>query len=121
MKNQDDSGRPNRVVDLEKALERLGGDRVLLRQMAEMYLEDIPQLLKELKDSVARKDAPDATRAAHSIAGLSSTFEAQSCQEIAKAIENCGQKNDLGEAASQIPALQDEFERVCEALKKGID
>ena len=54
-------------MDLEKALERLGGDRVLLRQMAEMYLEDIPQLLKELKDSVARKDAPDATRAAHSI------------------------------------------------------
>lgn len=105
------------VVDLQRALERLGGDVGLLRQMGEMYIEDIPGLLQELKSALQRQDAEEVTRSAHSISGLSSTFEAKQCCAVARSIEDAGKRKDLETAGELIPILQGEIDQVCQALK----
>ena len=51
------------------ALERLGGDEELLREVARLFLEEYPVLLLEIRQAVAAQDAEALQRAAHSLMG----------------------------------------------------
>lgn len=104
------------AIDLKGALARLGGDAELLKQLAVMYLEDVPTLIQELHLALERTDHEEVARIAHSISGLSSTFGAAKCCAISRAIEAAGRRDDLMAAGSQTAGLQSEFEHVREAL-----
>jgi len=107
------------IVDLKLALERLAGDAELLKQLSVMYLEDVPNLLKELRQAFERGDSGEVTRLSHSICGLSATFGAQKCCSVARAMEDCGRRDDLVEAKKQLVSLQDECELVYGALRSA--
>lgn len=107
------------IVDLKLALERLAGDAELLKQLSVMYLEDVPNLLNELRQAFERGDSGEVTRLSHSICGLSATFGAQKCCSVARAMEDCGRRDDLVEAKKQLVSLQDECELVYGALRSA--
>src|SRR5690606_2060633 len=58
------------VIDIEAAMQRLGGDMALLGELATMFAEDVPPLLAKLERSIIENDAPAVQRAAHSLKGL---------------------------------------------------
>lgn len=108
------------VLDLACALRRLDGNKNLLKDLAMMYLEDVPALFHELKEAITSGDYEEVTRAAHSISGLSATFEAIPCCTAAKALEASGRQKK-GETIPQLLAqLEVEYQRLKKALEETV-
>ncbi len=87
-------------VDEQAALNALDGSRALLHDLAEMFCEDAPIVMNELKDAVEAENAVAARRAVHSIKGLAATFYAKPTIELAQRLE-------LEAAGGQIETLRD--------------
>ena len=71
-------------VNEAAALAALDGNRQLLRELAEMFCEDAPVLLDEMRTALDESDATTARRAIHSLKGLASTFFATNVNELAQ-------------------------------------
>jgi PAS domain S-box-containing protein len=108
------------VIRIEPALERLGGDRTLLVEIARFFLEDSPGLLEELRSALAQGDAETAARSAHSLKGLASNFDASQAIESARAVEQSALRGDVASAKSGVPVLEAAVAEVSAALRREI-
>ncbi len=88
MSKQRENSAELQQVDESAALAALDGERDLLMQLAEMFVEDAPVLLQNLQASVTAQDPIAARRAIHSLKGLASTFYAAPTVELAQRLEN---------------------------------
>lgn len=104
-------------INRNRALARLGGDEDLLKELATMYLEDIPLLLKHLHESLESSEFSEAARHAHSIAGLSSNFDADKCVALARQIESECPNGDQPALTNLAGTLQREIDHLNEELK----
>ena len=108
------------VLDISCALRRLDGNTNLLKDLALMYLEDVPALFHELKQAIEAQDYEEVTRTAHSISGLSATFEAIPCCTAAKALEASGRHKKTDAIPQQLAQLESEYQRLKKALEESI-
>jgi HPt (histidine-containing phosphotransfer) domain-containing protein len=92
-------------------------DPSFLRELIDVFLEDVPQRLAELERALASQDAALFTRAAHTIKGSCSNFGAANLAHLAFEMEKLGKAGTLAEGAAHLPALKAEFALVAEALK----
>jgi HPt (histidine-containing phosphotransfer) domain-containing protein len=90
----------NNLFDKNAALKRLGGSISLLREMFQFFVEDAPALVDSLESALERNDIDEAYRAAHSLKGLASNFDAHAVTLPAKQIEEHLRKHDLASAAA---------------------
>jgi CheY-like chemotaxis protein/signal transduction histidine kinase len=100
-------------VDMDIALQVVGGDRDLLRQAVGLFLErDYPRLLQDLRDGLARQDAPAVKRAAHSLKGNLANLGSRSAHEAAARIEAMSRAGELSQAQTALDDLQAEMKRL---------
>ena len=97
------------VFDEEAALAGLGGDRSLLREIAQVFCDDCPRLLGNLRAARDSGDATEIAKAAHAIAGTVGTISAPMAHDAARALERRGK---AGEAGLEPVALEVETEVV---------
>jgi len=76
------------ATDRDVALKRLGGDEKLLSTLAKFFLEDAPGLMTQLHNDVDAQNIDGVLRRAHSLRGLSATFEALPFQQVARELES---------------------------------
>jgi two-component system sensor histidine kinase/response regulator len=95
-----------------EALDRIGGDEVLLRDLCRIFLEESPKLLQKLQQAVAAGDSDGVMRAAHSLKGESSYLGAGGTSEAARQLEQMGRNQDLSCAANTLAVLQREVARL---------
>lgn len=62
------------VFDRSAALERVGGDVALLREIAALFLDELPALRGRIGDSVRDRDARTLEEAAHCLKGSVGNF-----------------------------------------------
>lgn len=105
------------IMDLDKALRRLDGDRSLLIDLIGFYLEDYPALLTRLEDSLASNDSASVERAAHSMKGLVANFDAMTAKDIAQQLESRAKQRDLANAADLIDNLKQAAAELAEHLE----
>jgi HPt (histidine-containing phosphotransfer) domain-containing protein len=110
------------VID-PQAIENLralnpGDDDAFLREIVGIFLEDTPQRLAELEQSLAAADVPKFTRAAHSIKGSSANLGAMALREVAERLEHQSRVSGLGEVAGLLAALKAEYGRAEAELAK---
>jgi signal transduction histidine kinase/CheY-like chemotaxis protein/HPt (histidine-containing phosphotransfer) domain-containing protein len=89
----DDEGAP--AFDPEAALERVEGDRDLLRRMAVLFAKQANLLLVEIADAVRRQDGPTLERAAHKLKGSVGSFGARRALQTAGQLETLALKTDF--------------------------
>ncbi|MBL8487561.1 MAG: response regulator [Rhodocyclaceae bacterium] len=82
------SGGSSAGWDRATALDLVGGDEALLREVARAFLNDLPIQLGRLEASLAAKDWPTLVRAAHTMKGLFGTFVSDAGRESAAALES---------------------------------
>jgi len=82
-------------LDRQLALSRVGGDLDLLKEIAHLFVEDYPKLLKDLQQAIASGDAVAVERTAHGLKGSVSTFGARTAMEAARSIESLGRARQL--------------------------
>ncbi|MDZ4804101.1 MAG: response regulator [Candidatus Eisenbacteria bacterium] len=97
------------VVRMNELLERVGGDRVLLGRLIDIFLADLPGTLASIKRAVADNDAPALFSAAHSLKGAVANLAAHRVVEAAHTLEEMGRSGALQGAMPALNRLEQEI------------
>jgi signal transduction histidine kinase/DNA-binding response OmpR family regulator len=109
------AGAPDRAlceVDLTIAMDAVDGDKELLKELVNDFLEEIPRQLEELHGVIERKDAGQVERKAHSLKGNVGLFGAKAAYDLVYDLENRGRENHLAGAADVYEKLEKEMARL---------
>ena len=93
------------MLDRDVALERVGGDAELLREIAVLFLDNYTQWIAELHSAAARGDAQGVEKSAHGLKGSVANFGAQTAVDAAFTLEQMGRRRDLAEVAKALDTL----------------
>ena len=104
------------VFDYEVALRRLGNDESLFQEMVGFFFNDSPTLLAEVREGLAKGNANQVERAAHSLKGMASMFDAARVVAAAAAVEEFGRERQLDRVAGAVDRLQREVEQLTRAM-----
>ena len=91
------------VYDRALALTRMGDDEDLMRTLAQLFVEKLPEYLSEIDHAARASDGPALERAAHTMKGLFDTFACDPGRHVAAELER---------QATSLPA--DNLSRLCE-------
>ncbi len=94
----------------------VGGDQQLLRELVDLFLEDLPERLAAVRKAVRRRDALALSSAAHALKGAVSHFAAHDTFEFALKLERMGRTGDLEGAEEAFDGLKNEIGRLTHAL-----
>lgn len=95
-----------------------GDNDEFLREIITIYLEDTPQRIAELDQSLANGDIPRFTRAAHSVKGSSANLGASVVRSVAEKLEHQSAREGLDNVAALLAELKTEFARAQAELSK---
>lgn len=104
-------------MDVADALQRLGDDRDLLREIIQIYLEDSPAMMDNMHASAASGDAAVLQRAAHSLKGLASTLSAFDVVGAAARLEHMAASHQLHDAEQLVAEVQRRVTELNEAVQ----
>jgi signal transduction histidine kinase len=88
------------------------GDKALLAELGQIFLEDYPVQMTGLRKAIDSGDARQLERTAHSLKGALSTIAALSAQTLAYELETMGHTTHLEKAAIILQQLTTELERL---------
>ncbi len=104
------------AVDLSALIESVGGDTAILDELLEIFKDDYPKLLSQIRTAVAEGDPDGLRSAAHTLKGLVGSLGAKAAFESALRLENMGRNRDLPHSRDALEMLERELDRVKEAL-----
>ena len=104
------------VFDRAGFLNRMMGDRDLVRAVVDGFLGDVPSRLAALEASFAGNDATGLTREAHSIKGAAANMGAEALRQAAAKVEQAGRCGDLEAARRLLPEVAQCFAAVRELV-----
>jgi len=100
-----------------EALERIGGDEQLLRDLCQIFLEESPKLMTKLRQAIAAGDCDGLMRAAHNLKGESSYLGAGGTSQAARQLEDMGRNRDLSGAGGTLAELERQISNLQDELK----
>lgn len=106
------------LLDWERALENTDGSEDLLIELAEMFIEGCPEMMRAVRTAIDADDAPALQRAAHTLKGSVRIFAMAPAVEAARRLEEMGAAGDLSDADADADwnALRLEIDRLTAAL-----
>ena len=118
---------PTPVWDHRQALSRAGGDEQLLREIAEMFLNQYPQAVSELRRALAGRDAGMLGRIAHRLKGEVGCFGArQSFSALVKLEEHVAHpdfepmRQAVDEVERELACLRQALEEFCKVPHESL-
>ena len=81
------------IMDVSQAMERTGGDRALLSELCEVFLQESPTLLEQLSRSIREHEAEHVRRIAHRLKTSAGTIGGVRAYEAAMAVEQMADSN----------------------------
>jgi CheY-like chemotaxis protein/HPt (histidine-containing phosphotransfer) domain-containing protein len=112
---------PLSTIDQADLLDRVGGDRTLLREIVSMFLDASPHSLAELREAAVQGDAAALHRRAHTFKGMVGHFGATEAVEAALRLENMGRDANLADAPAAYAELEAAVARLRPALLGLLD
>lgn len=103
-------------LNYEEILERMGGCRDILDEVAAVFLEHTPRMLDAIENAIRTGDAPALRNAAHSFKGAVANFGVEHIVAAAQRLETMGSDGDLSGAAATFSALKADVGALTEAL-----
>jgi HPt (histidine-containing phosphotransfer) domain-containing protein len=107
-----DSNEATKEMDLDVALSYVGGDIQFLAELAELFLQDYPRLMDEMRHSILQGNHSDLERAAHTLKGRLAFFGLNTMRDKAFGLEMMGRERN---ATNTIHALA-EIESAMEGI-----
>ena len=104
----------------DAALERVGGDEAMMRDLAEMFFAECPKLMQQIREHIAGADGPELRRAAHTLKGSAHVFGAEAAAEAAHRLEEIGREEAFADAEDALALLEDEVARLLPALRERV-
>ena len=82
----------------DAALENVGGDEAMLRDLVEMFFAECPKLMERIREHIADADGAELRRAAHTLKGSAHVFGAAEAAEAAHRLEEIGREEAFADA-----------------------
>lgn len=96
----------DKMWDQDQAIKNLDGDKELLADMIQLFLEEMPLLLANLNDAYRENNLFELGNAAHAIKGSVSYFCATEVSECASRLERAAHQKDATDYRSMKEALE---------------
>lgn len=96
------------AFDIGAALDRLGGDEELLKEVGIIFLQESATLLQEVRAAVELGDSVRLERSAHSLKGSIANFGNGPAFDCARHLEMLGRSRRLDDAAATLKKLDTE-------------
>jgi two-component system, sensor histidine kinase and response regulator len=96
------------------------GEPNVLKELIELFLEDVPPLLKALREAEERDDAQSVERIAHTLNGSCGNLGAVRMAAVCAELEEIGRSGDLATAPALISGLEAELGRVRAVLEREL-
>ncbi len=100
------------ILDEAAALARVGDDRELLAELAQLFLHECPHLLSNIRLAIAEGDPVKLKSAAHNLKGSVDNFAAKRVVEAAWKLEMAGRDGNLTGVQETWRVLEEELERL---------
>ncbi|MCP4004641.1 MAG: response regulator, partial [bacterium] len=110
------SSGPRKLFDFEAALERAGGDPVLLAEVVELLRQDSARRVEEIRQALDAGDAHNVECLAHALKGGLANLAAAPAAEAALCLETLGREGDLAHGAEALRMLEAELDLLMGAL-----
>ena len=108
---------PKEVLDDALLMSRVDNDPQLLRDLVDLFFEECPRLMDEIRVALEKKDAKAAERGAHGLRGSAGNLAANLASEAALKLERLVQAGDWMHAESGLQELEGQIERLKPALR----
>ena len=105
-------------MDQERALENVGGNREILNEMIDLFVNECPKQMQEIKSAHTAGDLPRLTRSAHTLKGSVALFAADEATAAAKRIEFMGRNNNVEEFDAAWAELQEDIDQLMSKLSE---
>ena len=102
---------------METLLDLIGGERELLVELIDSFLETAPPLLVRLNQGLAQGNAAEVRAAAHTIKSSSKDFGATTLAELCQTLEDIGKAGALEGTVELVAQIEAEYQRVKAALE----
>jgi HPt (histidine-containing phosphotransfer) domain-containing protein len=109
---------PTEVLNLKAALERVGGDLQLVRELCEICLANMPNWLNDVRSALASQNAARLRRAAHTIKGAVSSIGAVEAAAAAALVEERGRTASFEGAECDLTNLEHALLRLETTLRR---
>jgi CheY-like chemotaxis protein/HPt (histidine-containing phosphotransfer) domain-containing protein len=103
--------------DIDQAMESLGGEMGLFRQMVRFFFSDGLKLTREIQAAAGSGDARTIETKAHRLKGTVLYLGAEAAIGAVARVEVLGRSGDLADVAPAIGLMETEVARLAEALK----
>ncbi len=100
------------LVDRAALLDRCMGDEELARDVVQLFLENMPQRIRELQAALDVGDAKAANLAAHTIKGMSANTSAEALRSLVEEMEDAARDGNLEAVGAMMGALAERFEEL---------
>ena len=101
----------------EEALSRVGDDLDLLKEIAQLFLDDCGNMMDAVEQAVSTADPQALERSAHALKGCVSNFGADDAYKAAFDLEQLGRALDLAPVAPAYVRLQSAIQALCPELR----
>lgn len=98
------------LLSIEETLERMAGDRELLANLFQLYMDDAPKKLRSLDEYASQGEFYQVERTAHSLKGASATVGASRLCGLAAELEQAAKAG----ARETMDAVRLELGRACD-------
>jgi len=122
--------KPLRSDELFRALERFAprieeaallqgvdGNRKLLCELIEVFIDDLPKMTSRIKSAIAKQDAARLRDAAHALKGAIGNFDQGAPFEAVKKLELMARENQLSDADARFRNIKDQLALLTRSLR----
>ncbi|TAK12983.1 MAG: sensor histidine kinase, partial [Acidobacteria bacterium] len=102
--------------DEAELVERLGGDREILREVVTIFRHSTPDLIEEIRTAIDGRDLTRLRSAAHTLKGAAGNLSAKRVAALALELESASRASDIALAAHYFPRLAAETEELLTIL-----
>jgi len=102
--------------DREAALAMIDGDAELFGELVGLFTTESAELLNQIRQSIAQRDAKLLERSAHSLKGSAAAFCAETARALAQQLEGMGARSEFNGAQIVAAELREEVGRLTQAL-----
>ncbi len=108
------------VLDWTAALDQTQIDPVAFGELIELFLQQSPHLLQQIREAITAGDSISLRRAAHTLKGSAAVFAARRTTQAALELETMAKEKNLGEAQAAYLRLERETELLRAALRQRL-
>ena len=113
-----DNDDPAKVINMNEALDRLGGDSDVFKEAVSMFLDQMVARSQELKNAISQNNFSELAMLGHTLKSSSAIVGAKTLQPLFIALENTGKEKNGAVAALLVGQIEKEFLRYREAAKE---